>query len=838
MAMRVHPGRFALSLRRVVAAHRLTALVIAVSAVAAVIIGAATAAAITHPPRVGIVLAVVVAATLLSDATCIDLRVGNHIESYTWAEVSVVLGLALLPPEQLILSSVCLAVAYIATRRSLTKIVFNTASYAVGVALAVAITRVIATPSWQHIAPSMVGLALGAAAFSWWNGLSVDAAIAFSQGLPFRHVYAKGKRLRSAVCLGNIVLAFGILALVHANPALLLVLPPCLGLAYLGYRAYLRTIQERAIWRHLEMTTTDINRLDETEIAEVALDRVTSLLECDEVELHIAAADEHGSERRYARTANGKTVRLVPARRAGDTAPAPTDGAARADGTAIVVPLVAGEARIGELRVFFHAPVKLNERERHVLVSYAYTLATSLEHARLYREMQRQAEASEIAARHDPLTGLANRVLLHERVCALLDDASGSETFALMLIDLDHFKDVNDGLGHIAGDNVLRALATRLRLATRPCDVVSRLGGDEFAILLTDATPVEAVAERLLTVLTQPIEVDNVQVAVGASIGIACYPHDGGTFEELLKRADFAMYDAKTSRGTYRRYRRGHHGSIVDRLSLAADLRAALDDHQLELYFQPQLDLATNEPVGAEALVRWRHPARGLLSPVDFVGLFESSTLLREFTCRVLDLALAECARWQAGGRPLRIAVNLSARDLDDERLPDDVAGALARHGVPAERLVLEITESAILGDLDFVEAQMARLASLGVLLSIDDFGTGHSNLTFLQRVTVHELKIDRSFVAGVDENEHDAAITRATVGLGHSLGLRTVAEGVEDVRVLEHLLGVGCDSAQGYLWSPPVPGAEIRRYLGIEELIVLSDTPSDAADQDSVIVL
>ncbi len=206
-------------------------------------------------------------------------------------------------------------------------------------------------------------------------------------------------------------------------------------------------------------------------------------------------------------------------------------------------------------------------------------------------------------------------MLLDERVHSLLDDASAPQSFAVMLIDLDHFKDVNDGLGHLAGDIVLRELATRLRLAVRPSDMVCRLGGDEFAVLISDATPVEPVAERLLGVLAQPIEVDNVQVAVGGSIGIACHPDDGSTFEELLKRADFAMYDAKNSRGTFRRYRRGRDGSIVDRLSLAAELRTALDDDQLELYFQPQLDLATSEPVGAEALVRWRHPTRGLLQP-------------------------------------------------------------------------------------------------------------------------------------------------------------------------------------------------------------------------------
>jgi EAL domain-containing protein (putative c-di-GMP-specific phosphodiesterase class I) len=207
-----------------------------------------------------------------------------------------------------------------------------------------------------------------------------------------------------------------------------------------------------------------------------------------------------------------------------------------------------------------------------------------------------------------------------------------------------------------------------------------------------------------------------------------------------------------------------------------------------------------------------------LLQPAEFVGLFESSSLLREFTCRVLDLALEECAHWRSADQLLRVAVNLSPRDLDDTRLSDDVKDALVRHGLSPDHLVLEITETAILGDLDFVAEQMTRLAALGVSLSIDDFGTGHSNLTFLRRVMVHEIKIDRSFVAGIASNENDAVITRATVGLGHSLGLRTVAEGVEEARVLEQLLGIGCARAQGYLWSPPVPPHQIRRMFGLAE--------------------
>jgi diguanylate cyclase (GGDEF)-like protein len=609
--------------------------------------------------------------------------------------------------------------------------------------------------------------------------------------------------------------------LLHLDPPLLLVIPPCVGVAFLAYRSYLRSIQERAIWRHLEMTSQEINRLDETEIAEVAIARAVALLEADAVELRLFPPRGAGIEQVFVGTSAGVAQIGNPfGRRDSDRVPTAsivaTADAVDVAETRILVPLVAHDEQIGVLRVCFDARVKLSDREHRVLRTYGHTITRSIENARLYAEMREQAARNKIAALHDPLTRLPNRVLLEQRVRALFEADGAVPGFALLIIDLDHFKDVNDGLGHAAGDVVLCELGERLLRALRPQDTVSRLGGDEFAILLPDGAP-NAVAERLLAECTHPVEVNGVQVVVGGSIGIALAPDDGTTFEELLQHADIAMYDAKKGRGTFRRYRKGQDCSIVDRLSLIAELRTALADDQLVLYYQPQFELSTCETLGAEALVRWQHPTRGLLQPAEFVPLVESSSLLRDFTRRVLDIAVAECAQWQLAGRRLNVAVNLSARELDDERLPDDVLAVLRRHGLPPERLVLEITETAILGDIDVVEEQMARLAKIGVALSIDDFGTGHSSLAFLQRVMVHELKIDKSFVSGIVTNENDAAITRATVRLAHSLGLRTVAEGVEDPHVLDRLVDLRCDSAQGFLWSPPLPAHEVRPVLGVD---------------------
>jgi diguanylate cyclase (GGDEF)-like protein len=814
---------------RAVASHRLVALVALVAAAGAIVLAASAGSAIAHPHPITPLLGVIAVATLLTDATCVDLRVGRQVESYTWAELILVLGLASLAPEQLVLTSLCIAVAYAATRRSPVKVVFNTASYAIGVALAAAIVHLIVDPSWEQPVLSGSALLLGAVAFSCWNGVSVDAAIAFSQDLPFRQVYRKGARLRIAFCAGNILTALVVLLLVAQNPALLLAIPPVLGVAYVVYRSYLRTIQERATWRHLETITQEINRLDETEIAEVALAGAVALFEADEAELALFPSSG-GTPIVYVRRAGESAISLrTPSRRRSDKRQG-ENASSEPSATDVAIPLVAHGAQLGVLRVGFGGRVTLNDRERRVLRTYAHTIMTSLENARMYAEMREQAKRNEMAALHDPLTQLPNRVLLEERANEMLNGDVGQSGLAVMLIDLDHFKDVNDGLGHSAGDLVLCALAERLRRALRPEDTVARLGGDEFAILLADGAAAELAAERVLALLADPIEVSGVQVALGGSIGIATHPGDGATFEELLHHADIAMYQAKRHRGAFRRYRHGRDYSIVDRLSLVAELRTALDADQLELHFQPQFDLDSNEAVGAEALVRWRHPTRGLLLPAEFIGLVESSNLLRDFTRQVLDMAVAECAVWQRAGRPLTVAVNLSARDLDDERLTDDVLAALTRHGLSPKCLVLEITETAILGDLDFVEQQMARLANIGVALSIDDFGTGHSSLTFLQRVMVHELKIDRSFVAGIVSSENDAAITRATVRLAQSLGLRTVAEGVEDRAVLDALIDLRCDVAQGFFWSRPVPAAHVRRVLGVAEL-GLEERPVDAVD-------
>jgi EAL domain-containing protein (putative c-di-GMP-specific phosphodiesterase class I) len=307
------------------------------------------------------------------------------------------------------------------------------------------------------------------------------------------------------------------------------------------------------------------------------------------------------------------------------------------------------------------------------------------------------------------------------------------------------------------------------------------------------------------------------RLSVEASIGLACYPADAGDADELLRRAEVAMYQAKSDRGSWVRYVPQHDGTSVDRLALVAELRSALENDEIVAHFQPQADLATGQIVGVEALARWEHPVRGLLPPAAFIGVAEQSGLVRPFTLRVLDLAVAECARWGARGCNATVAVNLAARSLLDRQLPRDVAAVLARHSLPPDRLVLEITESTATSELEVVEEVLARLRRLGVALSVDDFGTGYSSLAFLQRTKVNEIKVDRSFVIGMLDSDNDVALVRATVDLAHSLGARAVAEGVEEPRLAEALRGIGCDLAQGYWLSRPVPADQLNVLLGVD---------------------
>jgi diguanylate cyclase (GGDEF)-like protein len=420
-------------------------------------------------------------------------------------------------------------------------------------------------------------------------------------------------------------------------------------------------------------------------------------------------------------------------------------------------------------------------------------------------------------AYEDGLTRLPNRALLLDRLDQGLRTAQRrDEPLTVMVLDLDRFKEINDMLGHAAGDVVLKQVAMRLQAVLRDSDTVARLGGDEFALVLpqADTDLVRVVARRIALALRTPVEFEGQPLDVAASIGSAIYPQHGADAGTLIRHADAAMYVAKRNNTGHAFYDASYDVGQREHLSLLSELRRAVEESQLRAYYQPQVDLATGRVRGVEALVRWRHPTRGLLAPVQFMPYAEQTGFIRVVTRWMLAVTVRQCGKWAADGLPLQVSVNISARDLMNRELPFVVADLLRAHDVPPHLLCLEITESSFMEDPKHAQATLQQLHALGIKLAIDDFGTGFSSLAYLKKLPVAELKIERSFVMGMTADKDDRVIVRSTVELAHNLGLQVVAEGVEDEACLEQLRDLGCDFVQGYLMSGPLRRRTLETWL------------------------
>ena len=413
----------------------------------------------------------------------------------------------------------------------------------------------------------------------------------------------------------------------------------------------------------------------------------------------------------------------------------------------------------------------------------------------------------------DALTGLPNRKCFTKRTADAIEDDGCS---ALLLFDLDRFKEVNDTLGHHVGDRLLQVVAARLAEASREADTVARLGGDEFAVLLPGMGRIEAeeAARRLLDTLSAPLELEGLLVDVWASVGVAVSPADGTDLDVLLQHADVAMYVAKESGGGVELYDPGKDRNSTGRLVMLSELRRAITGGELEVHYQPKADLRTGTVDGVEALVRWRHRDGGLIPPDEFIPLAERSGLIESLTLYVVDASVAQLALWRQQGLHLKVAINISVRDLAGGRLTTTVAAALALHGVPASCLQLEMTEGSLFSESHRAATTLRHLDVLGVMLSLDDFGTGYSSLEHLRRLPVHEIKIDRSFVSRMVTDPRDCAIVRSVIDLASGLGMRVVAEGVEDRQTWELLREMGCDSAQGWFLSAAEPAQMLTPWL------------------------
>jgi diguanylate cyclase (GGDEF)-like protein/PAS domain S-box-containing protein len=421
-------------------------------------------------------------------------------------------------------------------------------------------------------------------------------------------------------------------------------------------------------------------------------------------------------------------------------------------------------------------------------------------------------------ATHDPLTGLPNRTLLFDALeVAVAKARDENAMLALLLMDLDRFKEVNDTFGHHFGDALLRQVAFRLQNQLRGNDMVARLGGDEFAMIVPDTADEHAAAlaaRRVLNALELPFVVEGQVLDVGASIGIALYPTHGTDVRTLLRGADVAMYQAKENQSGYSFHQRQAGARTADQLALGAELRVAIDREQLELYYQPKLHLRSGLMTRAEVLIRWNHPQRGFLTPSEFIPLAERTGLIRPLTDWLLHHALEQCRNWQSVGAPVHVAVNISAKSLLDQNLPQKVHAALAKWNIDPRFLKIEITESSIMADPAHALAILAMLQSMGVRLSVDDFGTGYSSLTHLRELPIDEIKIDKSFVGQMTTNDADAAIVRTVIHLAHDLGKQVCAEGVENEETWRALRDLECDLAQGYWIARPMPAGEFLQWL------------------------
>jgi diguanylate cyclase (GGDEF)-like protein len=453
-----------------------------------------------------------------------------------------------------------------------------------------------------------------------------------------------------------------------------------------------------------------------------------------------------------------------------------------------------------------------------LVVSLCWVAIVGLLLRRYHRRLVRQAADTQHVAMHDALTGLPNRALFADRLGhALAGVRRHGTSLAVLLVDLDRFKEVNETLGHDHGDRLLTEVADRLVRSFREGDTVARLAGDEFAVLLPDATEAVAtdLARRALRSLEQSFAIGDASIDVETSIGLTMAPQHAGTVEELMRCADLALWSAKERKTGVVAYEPAATVTQPNRLLLLGELRRALEQRdQLILHYQPKVSLNPTHLVGVEALVRWHHPTKGIVPPAEFIPIAESTGLINRLTAYVLEQAVRQAREWLSAGLSVPIAVNLSPRCLLDVDLVELVRGLLAEHRLPADLLRLEMTETAVMTNPALAMSTLTGLHEMGIRLSIDDYGTGYSSMAYLNRLPVDELKVDRSFVLNMLDNDNDAVLVRSAIDLGHNLGLTVVAEGVEKAEHVDALRDFGCDVAQGYHYARPMPPNEVTVWL------------------------
>lgn len=759
-------------------------------------------------------LAALTAIITTANSPLIYLRVRAERRQFTATSVAILIAVATVPLHWAIVCTTAgVLISKVVTREPL-KITFNVAKDTVAATAAGAAFTVVgfapaadlsvAVPSVPRL---FLGIAVAALTYGIVDDLLGHTVIALATRTPWIQNVRRNADVMLIVRAVNLMIAPLIVLVVEQQAMLITATIPTILALQLATKNKIRQRADQEAWQRLAAVTDQLNVTELTAVLHAAIRRTPDLFSAEEAEIELTDVDPP-------RLVRGAAERLG--------YEGPTESAPARDDYTITAPLEGpAGVLIGELRLRFRKTVKLDYSERYKLMALTSSLATAIGNARAYAELQRVSAENAHAAAHDPLTGLANRRELLDQAERRFAERGADGMLAMLLIDLNHFKEVNDTLGHAAGDEVLRQVARRLEGAAPAGDLVARLGGDEFAVLLT-GLPTPAVATHraatMLRDLAPSIVVDGMQLTVEASGGIALAPGSGGV-QELMRRADVAMYQAKRSGQGIATYTHARDTADVGRLMLGGELTRAVAEHEFVVDFQPIVDLATGEVTAAEALARWNHPEHGNLTPLQFLQTVERSGQLAAFADAVLEQSLTAMSAWREAGFDLPVAVNVSPRSLLDPTFPASVLGRLAAHAVSPDRLVLELTETLTMSQLDVVDRALHELRDAGVRLALDDFGTGVSSLSVLSRIPVHQLKIDREFVTAVETSSEAAAVIRSTVDLARSLHLTVIAEGVESEPQRHALFQLGCVAGQGHLFARPMRSgrllATLRRGTG-----------------------
>ncbi len=790
---------------------------------------------------IAIPVVLLVALFLAAEVFVIDVELRREVHSISLSEVPLVLGLFFVSPLALIVARLAGSGGglLLHARRFDIKFWVNVASFFAEVALAVAVFSVVLGDA-DPIGPiGWIAAICAVVAADVVAATTVTIAVRVMSGsLPTDSWWAVVAGLGAA--LANTSVALVAVIVVWYKPEASWLLGAVAGVVFAAYRGYaslriryqsLETLQgfTRVVGRTLEIDSVmaavlrearDLTRCERSEIMLVELEsgragiRVTDDEDNGQVVAPLGAADSTdllwarlvSGDRSFIATATTSDVRMAAhlvERHITNAMVAPLHGNGRIVGALMVA------NRLAEHTTFDPEQLRIFE----TLANHA---SVSLENGRLVDELRQEAATREYEALHDSLTGLPNRAYFLRALRRELVAEPPSGLLAVMLMDLDRFKEINDTLGHHDGDEVLTQIAARLLERVRSGDVVARLGGDEFAVMLPHVASESVAIERAREIhesVCRPMTIGGIELAVGISIGLAFAPEHGTDPTQLLQRSDVAMYVAKAERSGHHVYTSETDGHSRERLALAGELRDGIDDGQLVVHFQPSVNLRTGVVENVEALVRWRHPVRGLLFPDTFIPAAEHANMTWPLTRAVLEESILTRAGWSAAGIDLGMSVNIAARDLVDQRLLDEIRRQVDSGALPRGSLTLEITESQIMADPDVIAPVLVALRDLGVKVAIDDFGTGYSSLSSLRRLPIHEIKIDKSFVLGMCDDENDAVIVRSTAHLGRNLGLRVVAEGVEDVTAWWALHALGCEAAQGYFMSPPMAADDLLAW-------------------------